>query len=139
MLLDGGGCLEEDFALLWHRLAAGATIIIDDIDGRISIDRSWRAARINQKHIISKLLAERFVEAGMLVPGERIISTGWYRKGEAAPSPDAIRLMALPAYHRLIRAAVGSVELGLIRALLRRVAVRAPGLRNFYRRIRPAN
>jgi predicted O-methyltransferase YrrM len=137
LLLDGGGRIESDFALLWDRLAPGAAIVIDDIDGRTRVERDLTFARINQKHLLSKLLAGIYMEAGMLVEEGRIGSTGWYRKGAAAPSPDAIRLMALPAYHRLIHIHVGAGEFGLPRALARWAAAKAPWLRRAYRRLRP--
>jgi predicted O-methyltransferase YrrM len=138
LLLDGGGRIEQDFALLWDRLAPGAAIVIDDIDGRVTVERDMKSARINQKHLLSKLLVEIYVAAGMLVEEGRTGSTGWYRKGTASPTPDEIRLMALPAYHRLIRVEIGEGEFGLPRSLARRVAARAPWLRRAYRRLRPA-
>jgi predicted O-methyltransferase YrrM len=138
LLLDGGGRIETDLALLWHRLAPGAEIVIDDVDGHVFVDRGLGMARINQKHRISNLLARTFVAAGMLVEGDRLESTGWYRKGEAAPSPEQIRLMALPAYHQLIRIEISEREIGLPRAIARAIAARAPWLRRAYRRFRPS-
>jgi predicted O-methyltransferase YrrM len=138
LLLDGGGRIESDFAALWDRLAPGAAIVIDDVDGRVTVERDLRRARINQKHLLSKLLVERFVAAGMLAQTGMILSTGWYRKSGAAPSPDEIRLMALPAYHRLIHVEIGEGEFGLPRALARRLAARAPLLRKAWRAVRPA-
>lgn len=138
LLLDGGGRLETDLALLWDRLAPDATIVIDDIDGQVFVERSLRVARINQKHRISRLLVDIFAAAGMLIEEGRIGSTGWYRKGAAAPAPDAIRLMALPAYHALIRVEVGEREFGLPRAMARALAARAPWLRLAFRRVRPS-
>lgn len=138
LLLDGGGSIEEDFAQLWDRLAPAAAIVIDDIDGRISVQRVRGAALANQKHRISKLLAERFTAAGMLVEEARVESTGWYRKGRAAPAPDEIRLMALPAYRQIVRLTVEAREFGVARTLARRMAARAPALRRIYRRLRPA-
>jgi predicted O-methyltransferase YrrM len=138
LLLDGGGRIEHDFALLWDRLAPGAVIVIDDIDGRVTVERDLKSARINQKHLLSKLLADIYVAAGMLIEEGRVESTGWYRKGEASPTPDEIRLMALPAYHRLIRVEIGEGEFGLPRSWARRIAARAPWLRRAFRRLRPA-
>lgn len=137
LLLDGGGRIEADLALLWDRLSNDATLVVDDIDGRITVERSWRSVKVNQKHRISKLLADRFVDAAMLVPIGRTASTGWFRKGEATPSAGEIRLMAMPAYHQLIHLSVHGSEFGLPRALLRRIAARAPWLRSLYRRVRP--
>jgi predicted O-methyltransferase YrrM len=127
LLLDGGGRLETDLALLWSRLAADCPIVIDDISGRVHVRRFWRRAVIDQKHRISRLLADRFVEAGLLVRESEADGTGWFRKGKAETSADEIRLLALPAYHSLIKAEVGPEELGLGRYLLRAAA----------RRIRP--
>ena len=110
----------------------------DDIDGRVTVERDLRSARINLKHLLSKLLTDIYVEAGMLVEEGRSGSTGWYRKGVASPSPDEIRLMALPAYHRLIRIDVAEGEFGLPRAFARRIAARAPLLRRAFRRLRPS-
>lgn len=138
LLLDGGGRIEADFACLWERLAPGAAIIIDDVDGRVTVERSLRAARINQKHRLSRHLAEIYVAADMLAEEGMIGSTGWYRKGPASPPADAIRLMALPAYHALIHLEVGEREFGMARAAARGVAARAPWLRSLYRRLRPS-
>lgn len=138
LFLDGGGKIESDFASLWDRLAPGAAIVVDDIGGRVMVERSLRSARINQKHLLSKLLADIYVSAGMLIEEGRTGSTGWYRKGEALFSPDEIRLMALPAYHRLIRLEIEDGEFGLPRAFARRLAKRAPWLKRAFRRIRPA-
>ena len=118
LLLDGGGKLEADLALLWSRLAPDCPIVIDDIGGAIHVRRGWRKAVVDQKHRISRLLVERFVGAGLLVPEEEAEGTGWYRKGKAEMSSDEIRLLALPAYHELIKAEVGPAELGLGRFLL---------------------
>jgi len=138
LLLDGGGRLERDLALLWSRLAAGCPIVIDDISGETHVRRGWRRAVVDQKHRISKLLADRFAEAGLLVRDGEVEGTGWFRKGRAELSPDEIRLLALPAYHALIKAEVGAGELGLGRSLLRSAARRAPRLAAAFRRIRPA-
>lgn len=124
LLLDGGGRLEADLALLWSRLAPGCPIVIDDISGAIHVRRGRRKAVVDQKHRISKLLVERFVEAGLLVPEEEAEGTGWFRKGKAEMSADEIRLLALPAYHALIKAEVGPGELGLGGFLLRAAARR---------------
>jgi predicted O-methyltransferase YrrM len=136
LLLDGGGRIEADLALLWDRLSPGALIVIDDIDGALQVERTARAMRVQQKHRLSKLLVERFVAAGMLIEEGRTGSTGWYRKGAASPSADEIRLLALPAYHELVEVEVGSGEFGLARALLRSAARRVPGLRDWYRKVR---
>ena len=138
LLLDGGGRIESDFAALWERLAPDAPIVVDDIDGHVTVERTLRVARINQKHRLSKRLTEIYEAAGLLIPEGRTGSTGWYRKGKAALSAGEIRLMALPAYHQLIHSEVGGSEFGLPRALARWVAVRAPWLRRLYRRLRPA-
>jgi predicted O-methyltransferase YrrM len=65
LLLDAGGRIEDDLALLHRRLARSCSIIIDDIDGRIFVGRNGRNAVVDQKHRISKLLADRFVSAGL--------------------------------------------------------------------------
>lgn len=138
LLLDGGGRLETDLALLWDRLAADAVIVIDDIDGEVTVARTRGMAEINQKHRISKLLTDLFVERAMLIPTGRTGSTGWYRKGDDTPSAAAIRLMALPAYHELIRARVASREFSISRTIMRRHLARAPWLRRLYRRLQGA-
>lgn len=138
LLLDGGGRIETDLALLWDRLDPACTIIIDDIDGRIHARRGWRTALVDQKHRISKLLADRFVEAGLLVPEGSTRSTGWYRKGGAEMPGAEIMTLALPAYHALIKVPLPLREVGPLRALLRGLARRAPWLAHAWRRIRPA-
>lgn len=126
LLLDGGGRLEMDLALFWDRLAEGCPIVVDDISGKVHVRRFRRKAVVDQKHRISKLLADLFVEAGLLVSEGEAEGTGWYRKGKAEMSGDEIRLLALPAYHHLIKAEVGPEQLGLERFL-----------RDLGRRIRP--
>jgi predicted O-methyltransferase YrrM len=137
LLLDGGGKLEADLDLLWDRLSPGCTIVIDDIDGRVFVDAGLRMALIDQKHRISKLLADRFVEAGLLVPVETLQSTGWYRKGAAEVEPGTFARLALPAYHELIKVPVPRREFGSARSALRHLAARMPGLARAYRRLRP--
>jgi predicted O-methyltransferase YrrM len=137
LLLDGGGRLETDLGLLWNRLAPDAVIVIDDIDGRAAVARTLTTASVNQKHVISKLLTDHFIAAGILIPEGRIASTGWYRKGLTEVSGDEIRLMALPAYHQLIRVELRAAEFGLPRMIARALAARLPGLRSVFRWFRP--
>lgn len=138
LLLDGGGRLEMDLAALWTALAPDCPIVIDDVDGRTYVRRGLRSAVVDQKHRLSKLLADRFVEAGLLVFDGIDSGTGWYRKGPADATPQSISLLALPAYRELVKVEVGAREFGPVRAALRQVARRAPGLAALYRRIRPA-
>jgi hypothetical protein len=119
-------------------LTPDCPIIIDDVDGRTFIRRGWRSAVVDQKHRLSKLLADRFVEAGLLVPDGIHDGTGWYRKGSAETTPETISLLALPAYRELVNVRVGAREFGPVRATLRRVARSAPGLAALWRRIRPS-
>ena len=124
LLLDGGGKIEADLALLWDRLAPGCPIVIDDVSGTVHVRRSRARAIVDQKHRISKLLADLFSEAGLLLPEGETEGTGWFRKGDAERTADEIRLLALPAYHSLIKAEVGASELGpiaLARAAFRRI------------------
>lgn len=137
LLLDGGGWIETDLALLWVLLAPDATIVIDDIDDKVFVRRNWRTASIDQKHRISSLLVDIFVAEGLLIVESIAGSTGWFRKGGFDGDPDAIRLMALPAYHELIRTTVSGSEFGLSKALLRGLAARAPWLRRAFRRFIP--
>ena len=138
LLLDGGGKIEADLALLWERLAPGCIIVIDDIDGAVRVSRSGRTATVDQKHRLSRLLADRFVEAGLLVPRGETGSTGWFEKGPAAADSASIERLALPAYHELVKAGVDVAEFGLARAWLRRFARRSPRLAKAWRRVRPA-
>jgi predicted O-methyltransferase YrrM len=138
LLLDGGGRLEMDLALLWDRLAPGCPIVIDDIDGRTFVRRGGGGTVVDQKHRISKLLADRFVDSGLLIPDGSILGTGWYRKSEAEANAERIELLALPAYRELVQVSVGAREFGALRAFLRRGARYAPWLAAAWRRIRPA-
>jgi predicted O-methyltransferase YrrM len=138
LLLDAGGRIEADLAQLWDRIAPSCPIVIDDIDGHTYVRRNRRKAVVDQKHRISQLLADRFVAAGLLVPCGITAATGWYRKGEAAASAAEIERMALPAYHELIKVTIDADEFGPLRAMLRRVAARAPWLAGAFRRLRPA-
>ena len=137
LLLDGGGRIEADLALLWERMAPGCGIVVDDVDGAVRVHRSGRKLVIDQKHRISKLLADRFVEAGLLVAKGTLDGTGWYAKGAAETDAAAIERLALPAYHALIKAEVDAGELGAARAMLRAAARRAPRLARAWRRLRP--
>lgn len=137
LLLDGGGKIEGDLALLWDRLAPGCIIVIDDIDGAVRVRRSGRTAMVDQKHRLSRLLAERFVEAGLLVPHGVTASTGWYEKGPALADSASIERLALPVYHELVKAEIDAAEFGALRGWLRRFARRAPGLARAWRRVRP--
>jgi len=87
---------------------------------------------------ISQLLADRFLQAGFLVSCGTAMATGWYRKGEATASATQIELLALPAYHELIKVTVAADEFGSLRAVLRNVAARVPRLAGAFRRFHPA-
>ena len=138
LLLDGGGKIEADLALLWDRLAPGCIIVIDDIDGAVRVRRSGRTALVDQKHRLSRLLADRFVEAGLLAPLGETCSTGWYEKGGAAADSASIERRALPASQQLVKAEIDSAEFGPARGWLRRLARSAPALARAWRRIKPA-
>jgi predicted O-methyltransferase YrrM len=135
LLLDGGGRIEQDLACLWERMARGCTIVIDDIDGATHVRRTWRSATVEQKHLLSKALADLYVEANLLVPIDRRGITGWYRRAEGSATPTEIERMALPAYHRLVTTHVDAAEFGLARALLRRLARQWPAAARAWRRI----
>lgn len=139
LLLDGGGRIEQDLACLWERMAPGCVIVIDDVDDLTIVRRGWRVAFIDQKHRLSKALAERFTELGLLVPIGRVGITAWYRKGEAAVTAADIERLALPAYHALVKTAVPARDFGLARALLRAIARKMPGLARAWRRVRAGN
>lgn len=137
LLLDGGGKIETDLALLWDRLAPGCIIVIDDVDGAVRVHRSGRAATVDQKHRLSKLLADGFVAAGLLVPRGTTGSTGWYEKGVTSTNAASIERLALPVYHELVKAEIDALEFGLLRAWLRRFARRSPRLASAWRRVWP--
>lgn len=136
LLLDGGGKIEADFALLWERMAPGCLVVIDDVDGAVHVERGPSGAVVDQKHRISKLLADAFVEAGLLRPVAMLGSTGWYGKGPAEAGPGTFERLALPCYHQLIKCAVPAGELGLGRALMLGAARKVPGLAGIVRRMR---
>src|SRR5687768_45946 len=119
LLLDGGGRIDGDLAILWERLAPGCQIVIDDIDGRTRVHLGWGKAVVDQKHRLSKLLTDRFVEAGLLIAEGESLGTGWYRKGQAPGGARRIELLALPAYRELTRVMIGAGELSPGRHLLR--------------------
>ena len=138
LLLDGGGRLDIDLATLWERLAPGCPIVIDDIDGRTRVHLGWGGAIVDQKHRLSRLLADRFVEAGLLVAESETLGTGWYRKGKAGDGARRIERLALPAYRELTRVTLDAGLFSPLRALLRGAARRAPRLADAWRRVRPA-
>lgn len=135
LLLDGGGKIEEDLALFYSRLSTVCPIIIDDVDGRTFVRRDGTTALVDQKHRLSRLLADRFVAAGLMRSRGGLMSTGWYEKGDAEMSPDAIRLLALPCYHELIKVQIESSEFGWGKAALRKLAARLPWAARAYRRV----
>jgi hypothetical protein len=138
LLLDGGGRIEADLAQFRDRMGHDCPIVIDDIDGHTYVRRNGRQAMVDQKHRISRLLAERFVDAGLLVPDGTTVATGWYRNGEVTASAAEIERMALPAYHELIKVTIDAGEFGRRRAMLRYLAARAPWLAAAFRRFKPA-
>lgn len=134
LLLDGGGRIEADLELLWDRLLPGCAIIIDDVDGKVRVHRRGSKTVVDQKHRITRLLCDRFVEAGFLKREAEIAGTGWYRKGEGDAA--AIPRLALPAYHALIKATIDGRELQAGRGLLRALGRRLPGVAAAWRRFR---
>ncbi|MEA3002279.1 MAG: Methyltransferase domain [Sphingomonadales bacterium] len=137
LLLDGGGRIEQDLALLWERMTPGCIIVIDDVDDLTIVRRGWRTATVDQKHRLSKALVDRFTDAGLLVPVGQVGITGWYKRGIAVVTAAEIEHMALPAYHALVKTEVTASQFGLARALLRWMARRAPAAARSWRRLRP--
>lgn len=138
LLLDGGGRLDLDLAILWDLLAPGCPVVIDDIDGRTRVHLGWGEAIVDQKHRLSRLLTDRFVEAGLLVAESETLGTGWYRKGRAEGGAGRIERLALPAYRELTKVTVDAGLFNPVRALLRGAARRTPRLAAAWRRFRPA-
>lgn len=136
LLLDADGRIDRDLAILFERLAPRAWIVIDDVDDRIYVHDAGGEWVVDQKHRLTHLLCEAFVGMGLLQPQRRIGQTGFYRKGPAAPRPDAWSDAAQEAYGRLVIAPIGTDQIG-IGAALRRAGRRSlPGLVSLYRKAR---
>lgn len=139
LLIDADGSIDRDLALLHGRLAADCQIVIDDIDDRNYLQRKGRHFYLDQKHRLTFMLVDRFVEAGLLRPLGATGQTGWFAKGPVSLPPHEIERLALPAYRSLIFPLIGLAELGVRRGLYRLAAAHAPWLLRAWRGSRRAS
>jgi predicted O-methyltransferase YrrM len=136
LLIDADGSIDRDLALLHGRLAADCRIVIDDIDDRNYLKRKASHFYLDQKHRLTFMLVDRFVDVGLLLPLGATGQTGWFAKGPASLAPHEMERLALPAYRSLIFPRVGLSELGIRRGLYGLAAAHAPWLLRAWRRAR---
>lgn len=136
LLIDADGRIDRDLGLLHDRLAPNCPVIVDDVDASTYFGGTIGRPRFDQKHRLTQLLLERFVEARLLIADTPSGQTGWYRKGIAALTPDEIEHLALPAYRELVFAPMPSISSALKRAVYRSVTARAPWLGRAWQKIR---
>ncbi|SFF03236.1 Methyltransferase domain-containing protein [Sulfitobacter brevis] len=141
LVLDADGRIDRDLALFGPYLAPGATVIVDDIDGKVGAALRGGRLAIDLKHVISEKLTARLVEEGYLKFEKRTIDTSFFR----APDPqnwDYARLseIAIASYRELIflETAISPVMASSIASLLSSKSFLRPlygGARAIYRRL----
>jgi predicted O-methyltransferase YrrM len=109
LLLDADGCIDRDLAILYDRLSPSCTIGIDDYDGKVSIIDVNAQRALDQKHRITRLLADAFTAQGLLLPPVTIENTAFFKKGHATDATAQIRDAALPMYRELVFCDVGGL------------------------------
>jgi hypothetical protein len=135
LLLDADGCIDRDLSALCHKLSSDCTIIIDDIDEMVAFSHMNNHKVIDQKHRLTKLLIDIFLECGILRQELRINNTGFYKRGTDANSTQ-ISLAALPAYRELIFTTIDHLPLHTQHTLRGWVGDNVPAARHAYRLLR---
>lgn len=118
LLIDADGRIDRDLAAVYDRLAPGADIVIDDVDGDVCLTRFANRLYCDQKHRLTRLIVDRLLASGHLVNEHVECSTGFYSKGHGAAA--AIEVLALPAYRELVFADIDNIAAAKRQSLFRR-------------------
>jgi hypothetical protein len=109
LVVDADGCLDRDFRLFYDRLLPGAPIVIDDYKPQyVGLIHSKRGLLVDQKHRITTLLVDLFVELGLLERQKIINDTYFGRKPYDAPRLHLPEARVLDIYRQLIIARTSS-------------------------------
>lgn len=141
LVLDADGRIDRDLALFGSCLAAGAAVIVDDIDGRIGAALQGGRLAIDLKHVISQKLTTRLVEEGYLHLEKRTVDTSFFRAQDpAAWEYGRMNEIAIACYRELVflDTAISPVLASSIASLLNSTPLLRPlygGARSVYRRL----
>ena len=102
LMLDVDGRIDRDIGLFYDRVIAGGDIIIDDVAEKVRLKPlGGRHFRIDQKYLISHLLVQELIKAGLVSDVSKEVDTVFAKKTEARVSdlpPEAV----LGAYRELV-------------------------------------
>lgn len=103
LVLDADGCIDRDFRLFYDRLLPGAPIVIDDYRPHyVGTTQSGSMLLVDQKHRITTLLVDLFVELGLIERQKIINDTFFGRKPFNARPLDLPEARVLDIYRQLI-------------------------------------
>jgi hypothetical protein len=125
LILDADGCIDRDFRLFYDRLVPGAPIVIDDYRPHyVGTTQSGGELVVDQKHRITTLLVDLFVELGLIQRQKIINDTFFGRKPFNAPPLELPEARVLAIYRQLIitRASVPSRVKQHLRRAARRLS-----------------
>lgn len=114
LMLDADGRIDRDIKLLFDKLTPNCPIIIDDIDNAVYIKRVKGVWRVDQKHRLSYLLTELFMEMGLLKDREIVRETGFFRKGDCQ-LPGDIEVASIRVYRDLVFAQAKHLDISGIK------------------------
>lgn len=140
LVLDADGRIDRDLALFGPHLLAGAAVIVDDIDGKVSAALRRGRLAIDLKHVISQKLTARLVEEGYLRLEKRTVDTSFFRaKDPNGWDYSRMNEIAIACYRELIflETSVFPVLASSIASLLSSTPLLRPlygGARAIYRR-----
>ncbi|MEI4197910.1 class I SAM-dependent methyltransferase [Roseovarius sp. E0-M6] len=141
LVLDADGRIDRDLALFGPYLAAGAAIIVDDIDGKVGAALQGGRLAIDLKHVISQKLTTRLVDEGYLRLEKRTVDTSFFRAQDPAGwDYGRMNEIAIACYRELVflNTTISSVLTSSIASLLSSKPLLRPlygGARSVYRRL----
>jgi len=141
LVLDADGRIDRDLALFGPCLVDGATVIIDDIDGKVGAALRGGRLAIDLKHVISQKLTARLVEEGYLRLEKRTVDTSFFRAQDPAGwDYGRLRELAIACYRELVflDTPISPVLASSIASLLSSTPVLRPlygGARALYRKM----
>lgn len=101
LLLDADGRIDRDLLAIFHRIAPGGVIIIDDDADRVRLNRVGLASyKVDSKMRLTHLLTADLKRQGAITPTSKIKDTLFTRKSEKTVTLDPLQL--LEVYRELV-------------------------------------